>query len=239
MRQTIAFFTYYMKMLMKDKITLMWNVLFPLVLALMGVFSQNVHHMSLTDKQSYIFMFWAFAIVMIYINGIGTQFATIRQHGLLKSFYSLSGKKLPFLIAIILSQIVVGVTTIALLAIVLGTYLDILSFKLLLQLLLYGIIIIPLAPAFLFIAFLPVKSESLTTITSILAIIMFFIAGSTNNRFLGLEWLNPVYFFRKLALGLSNFSINDVSIIAVYIIYIIIGIMSLVKIDINSKSSRT
>lgn len=239
MRQTYAFFKYYFSLMVKDKVTLIWSVSFPLIIALMGYFPQQDRFNHLLDKQTYLFVFWAFALNMIFINGIGTQFATIRQHGLLKTFYSLSGKKSPFIIAIIVAQLILGIGTISLMTIVLGLLMNIFSLELLIHLMIYSMIIIPIAPAFLVISFIPIKAESLTTIVSILTIVMFFIAGNTSNDFFGVEWVNPVYFFRQISLLLTSHSVNLTLFSVVYMIYIAISIFSVFKVNINSKTNRT
>ncbi|MDT0700354.1 hypothetical protein [Staphylococcus chromogenes] len=239
MRQTIAFFKYYFGLMIKDKVTLIWSVFFPLIIALMGYFPQQGHFDTTLEKQTYIYVFWSFALTMIFINGIGTQFATIRQYGLLKSFYSLSGKKYPFIVATILAQLILGIATISIITIVLGTLMKVLTLNLLANLIIYSLLIIPLAPAFLIISFLPIKAESLVTISSILAIIMFFIAGNTNNNFGGLEWINPVYFFREISLMFSNNISNISLLVIVYLIYVALGLFSVLKVNINSKTNRT
>ncbi|MGK4878343.1 hypothetical protein ACSMDP_08380 [Staphylococcus pseudintermedius] len=239
MRQMYAFFKYYFGLMIKDKVTMIWSVFFPLIIALMGYFPQQDSFSNILDKQTYIYVFWAFALNMIFINGIGTQFATIRQYGLLKTFYSLSGKKYPFIIAIVVAQLILGIGTISLITIVLGLFMKILSLDLLVHLMIYSILIIPIAPAFLAISFIPIRAESLTTIASILTIVMFFIAGNTSNNFFGIEWANSVYFFRQMSLLLTSKSVNIVLFSITYILYIIVSVYSVLKVNINSKTNRT
>lgn len=116
----------------------------------------------------------------------------------------------------------------------------IISLTLLLNMIIYLALIIPLAPAFLIIAYIPVRAESLMTIVNILTIALFFIASNTSNNFGGLEWINPIYYFRELSLYISNI-VNNTSlfIYLIYLLYLAIGVFCLFKLDINSKTQRT
>ncbi|MCR1872720.1 hypothetical protein NSA33_06035 [Mammaliicoccus lentus] len=240
MKQTVAFLIYYIKIISKDKITLLWSILFPLVLALLSYLPQKDNFGTLNEKIMYLSIFWSFTLIMIFINGIGAQTSVIRQHGLLKTFYSISGKKYPFLLSIIISQIIMGIIAVTINTVVLGGIMNIISLKLFTNMLLYMIFVIPLTPAFLIIAFVPVKSESLSTIINITTIILFFITGNTSNNFNGLEWINPVYFFMKLSLFISGIHTTAwFPIVVIFPLYLIIGSICLFKLDINSKIQRT
>ncbi|AQM42130.1 hypothetical protein BUY41_07135 [Staphylococcus cohnii] len=240
MRETKAFFIYYSKIVSKDKITLFWSILFPLALGLLSYLPQQESFNTINEKSAYLYIFWAFTTVIIFINGIGSQTSVIRQQGLLRTFFSISGKKFPFLLSIIFSQILVAFFAIVISTITLGSIMGIISLTLLLNMIIYLALIIPLAPAFLIIAYIPVRAESLMTIVNILTIALFFIASNTSNNFGGLEWVNPIYYFKELSLYISNIVTNtSLFIYLIYLLYLAIGIFCLFKLDINSKTQRT
>ena len=85
MRQTLAFFNYYVKMLSKDKISLFWTILFPLVLSLITYLPLQNQFETNTQKLEFLYVYWAFSIVMIFVNGVGSYFATIRQTRFIKN----------------------------------------------------------------------------------------------------------------------------------------------------------
>src|SRR5699024_1452268 len=104
--------------------------------------------------------------------------------------------------------ILVAFFAIVISTITLGSIMGIISLTLLLNMIIYLALIIPLAPAFLIIAYIPVRAESLMTIVNILTIALFFIASNTSNNFGGLEWVNPIYYFKELSLYISNIVTN-------------------------------
>ncbi|WP_278926020.1 hypothetical protein [Staphylococcus auricularis] len=240
MRQTLAFFNYYVKMLSKDKISLFWTILFPLVLSLITYLPFQNQFETNTQKLEFLYVYWAFSIVMIFVNGVGSYFATIRQHVLLKTFFSISGKKHPFVLSIIIAQLIVGLISLTLLTVVMGFILDVFSLRIFINMLLYFIAIVPLAPAFLIIAFIPVKAESVSTILNIITIVLFILTANSSNQFGGFEWLNPLYYFRELSLVIGQIHTHPLlPILSAYAVYLIIGLFSLLKLDINSKVQRT
>lgn len=240
MRETRAFLIYYLKIVSKDKITLFWSVLFPLVLGLLSYLPQQEHFNTINEKASYLYIFWAFTTVIIFINGIGAQTSVIRQQGLLRTFFSISGKKYPFLLSIIFSQVLMASFAIVISTITFGSIMGIVSLNLFLNMISYLILITPLAPTFLIIAYVPLRADSLMTIVNILTIALFFIASNTSNNFGGLEWINPIYYFRELSLYISNIVTNtSLLIYSIYLLYLVVGIFCIFKLDINSKTQRT
>ncbi|WP_231922786.1 hypothetical protein [Mammaliicoccus stepanovicii] len=221
---------------MKDKITLIWILLLPIFLIVINLFVSGEILKSMDQKLTAIALFLSFITMMILLNGIAIEIANIREQGALKSYVMLAGSKYPFLFAIILSQMIVLFISLEVMTILTSLVLNIFSLKLLLYVVIYTILLLPISVIFLAIALLPFKASSLATISSIITIIFYYFS---NSHLYGFEWLNPLYFFRSFGLLiLNNFTDFNGLILLIYVLYFLIGYISLVKLDINSKTIR-
>nr|WP_263313840.1 hypothetical protein [Mammaliicoccus sp. Marseille-Q6498] len=236
MRQIISFFKFNFKTITKDKITFAWTLFFPIFLILINlpVYQESIK--SLDDKHMLLGTFWSFMTILILLNGMAVEIGNIRELGALKSYVMLAGSKYPFIIGIMLTQILIIFFSIEVVTILLSLLLHIFSLKLLLYAHIYTILIVPVSIIFLVVTLLPFKASSVATISTIISIALFYYLDSS---LFGLEWINPLYFLKELGLFIINdFSHFSMMILFIYLLYFVIGFIALVKLDINSKTIR-
>lgn len=236
MNQLNSFLLFNLKSILKDRITLVWTLIFPILLIIINfsVYQNSVK--TIEDKEILLVQFWSFMTIMILLNGIAVEIANIREVGALKSYVMLAGSKYPFILAILVSQILILFISITVISIIFMILFKLFSLKILLYAFIYILLIIPISFIFLVVTSLPFKASSIATISTILSIALFYIV---NMQLFGLEWINPLHFLYKLGelivLGFNHFSMM---IPIIYIFYVVIGLYALLKLDINSKIIR-
>ncbi|WP_436868621.1 hypothetical protein [Mammaliicoccus sciuri] len=236
MNQLNSFLVFNLKSILKDRITLVWTLIFPILMIIINfsVYQNSVK--TIEDKEILLVQFWSFMTIMILLNGIAVEIANIREVGALKSYVMLAGSKYPFILAILVSQILILSISISVISILFMALFKLFSLKILLYAFIYILLIIPISFIFLVVTSLPFKASSIATISTILSIALFYIV---NMQLFGLEWINPLHFLYKLGelivLGFNHFSMM---IPIIYIFYVVIGLYALLKLDINSKIIR-
>lgn len=236
MNQLNSFLVFNLKSMLKDRITLVWTLIFPILLIIINfsVYQNSVK--TIEDKEILLVQFWSFMTIMILLNGIAVEIANIREVGALKSYVMLAGSKYPFILAILVSQILILFISITVISIIFMILFKLFSLKILLYAFIYILLIIPISFIFLVVTSLPFKASSIATISTILSIALFYIV---NMQLFGLEWINPLHFLYKLGelivLGFNHFSMM---IPIIYIFYVVIGLYALLKLNINSKIIR-
>lgn len=236
MNQLNSFLIFNLKSILKDRITLVWMLIFPILMIIINfsVYQNSVK--TIEDKEILLVQFWSFMTIMILLNGIAVEIANIREVGALKSYVMLAGSKYPFILAILVSQILILSISISVISILFMALFKLFSLKILLYAFIYILLIIPISFIFLVVTSLPFKASSIATISTILSIALFYIV---NMQLFGLEWINPLHFLYKLGelivLGFNHFSMM---IPIIYIFYVVIGLYALLKLDINSKIIR-
>ncbi|MCE4979963.1 MULTISPECIES: hypothetical protein [Mammaliicoccus] len=236
MNQLNSFLIFNLKSILKDRITLVWTLIFPILMIIINfsVYQNSVK--TIEDKEILLVQFWSFMTIMILLNGIAVEIANIREVGALKSYVMLAGSKYPFILAILVSQILILSISISVISILFMALFKLFSLKILLYAFIYILLIIPISFIFLVVTSLPFKASSIATISTILSIALFYIV---NMQLFGLEWINPLHFLYKLGelivLGFNHFSMM---IPIIYIFYVVIGLYALLKLDINSKIIR-
>lgn len=236
MNQLNSFLVFNLKSMLKDRITLVWTLIFPILLIIINfsVYQNSVK--TIEDKEILLVQFWSFMTIMILLNGIAVEIANIREVGALKSYVMLAGSKYPFILAILVSQILILFISITVISIIFMILFKLFSLKILLYAFIYILLIIPISFIFLVVTSLPFKASSIATISTILSIALFYIV---NMQLFGLEWINPLHFLYKLGelivLGFNHFSMM---IPIIYVLYVVIGLYALIKLDINSKIIR-
>lgn len=236
MNQLNSFLIFNLKSILKDRITLVWTLIFPILMIIINfsVYQNSVK--TIEDKEILLVQFWSFMTIMILLNGIAVEIANIREVGALKSYVMLAGSKYPFILAILVSQILILSISISVISILFMALFKLFSLKILLYAFIYILLIIPISFIFLVVTSLPFKASSIATISTILSIALFYIV---NMQLFGLEWINPLQFLYKLGelivLGFNHFSMM---IPIIYIFYVVIGLYALLKLDINSKIIR-
>ena len=236
MNQLNSFLVFNLKSILKDRITLVWTLIFPILMIIINfsVYQNSVK--TIEDKEILLVQFWSFMTIMILLNGIAVEIANIREVGALKSYVMLAGSKYPFILAILVSQILILSISISVISILFMALFKLFSLKILLYAFIYILLIIPISFIFLVVTSLPFKASSIATISTILSIALFYIV---NMQLFGLEWINPLHFLYKLGelivLGFNHFSMM---IPIIYVLYVVIGLYALLKLDINSKIIR-
>ncbi|MEB6300434.1 hypothetical protein MXM75_03375 [Mammaliicoccus sciuri] len=236
MNQLNSFLIFNLKSILKDRITLVWTLIFPILMIIINfsVYQNSVK--TIEDKEILLVQFWSFMTIMILLNGIAVEIANIREVGALKSYVMLAGSKYPFILAILVSQILILSISISVISILFMALFKLFSLKILLYAFIYILLIIPISFIFLVVTSLPFKASSIATISTILSIALFYIV---NMQLFGLEWINPLHFLYKLGelivLGFNHFSMM---IPIIYVLYVVIGLYALIKLDINSKIIR-
>ncbi|MCD8836066.1 hypothetical protein [Mammaliicoccus sciuri] len=236
MNQLNSFLVFNLKSILKDRITLVWTLIFPILMIIINfsVYQNSVK--TIEDKEILLVQFWSFMTILILLNGIAVEIANIREVGALKSYVMLAGSKYPFILAILVSQILILSISISVISVLFMALFKLFSLKILLYAFIYILLIIPISFIFLVVTSLPFKASSIATISTILSIALFYIV---NMQLFGLEWINPLHFLYKLGelivLGFNHFSMM---IPIIYVLYVVIGLYALLKLDINSKIIR-
>ena len=236
MNQLNSVLVFNLKSILKDRITLVWTLIFPILMIIINfsVYQNSVK--TIEDKEILLVQFWSFMTILILLNGIAVEIANIREVGALKSYVMLAGSKYPFILAILVSQILILSISISVISILFMALFKLFSLKILLYAFIYILLIIPISFIFLVVTSLPFKASSIATISTILSIALFYIV---NMQLFGLEWINPLHFLYKLGelivLGFNHFSMI---IPIIYVLYVVIGLYALLKLDINSKIIR-
>ncbi|MGY0684435.1 hypothetical protein ACW7DJ_07320 [Mammaliicoccus sciuri] len=236
MNQLNSFLIFNLKSILKDRITLVWTLIFPILLIIINFSIYQNSVKTIEDKEILLVQFWSFMTIMVLLNGIAVEIANIREIGALKSYVMLAGSKYPFILAILVSQILILSISITVISIIFMILFKLFSLKILLYAFIYILLIIPISFVFLVVTSLPYKASSIATISTILSIALFYIV---NMQLFGLEWINPLHFLYKLGelivLGFNHFSMM---IPIIYVLYVVIGLYALIKLDINSKIIR-
>ncbi|MCD8818198.1 hypothetical protein [Mammaliicoccus sciuri] len=236
MNQLNSFLVFNLKSMLKDRITLVWTLIFPILLIIINFSIYQNSVKTIEDKEILLVQFWSFMTIMILLNGIAVEIANIREVGALKSYVMLAGSKYPFILAILVSQILILFISITVISIIFMILFKLFSLKILLYAFIYILLIVPISFIFLVVTSLPFKASSIATISTILSIALFYIV---NMQLFGLEWINPLHFLYKLGelivLGFNHFSMM---IPIIYVLYVVIGLYALIKLDINSKIIR-
>lgn len=236
MNQLNSFLVFNLKSMLKDRITLVWTLIFPILLIIINFSIYQNSVKTIEDKEILLVQFWSFMTIMILLNGIAVEIANIREVGALKSYVMLAGSKYPFILAILVSQILILSISITVISIIFMILFKLFSLKILLYAFIYILLIVPISFVFLVVTSLPFKASSIATISTILSIALFYIV---NMQLFGLEWINPLHFLYKLGelivLGFNHFSMM---IPIIYVLYVVIGLYALIKLDINSKIIR-
>ncbi len=236
MNQLNSFLVFNLKSMLKDRITLVWTLIFPILLIIINFSIYQNSVKTIEDKEILLVQFWSFMSIMILLNGIAVEIANIREVGALKSYVMLAGSKYPFILAILVSQILILFISITVITILFTILFKLFSLKILLYAFIYILLIVPISFIFLVVTSLPFKASSIATISTILSIALFYIV---NMQLFGLEWINPLHFLYKLGelivLGFNHFSMM---IPIIYVLYVVIGLYALIKLDINSKIIR-
>ncbi len=212
----IAYVKLNIKSLLKDKISFIWSIFFPLI-----IFYLNYKNIN----QAQLVYWWEYMIICSFVYGIGIYIVELRENGCLKTYFSIKNSKTLFFLGNLFTQIIFCIISLEIFNAIIATlkgynFIIISSISFLLI-----ILSIPLAFASLLLS-LPCKisSQSVKTIFTILTTLLLF--GSKN-----------IYINKLSILSLYYKIINDTNRISI-LIYIILSAFSIL-IGINSLSKLT
>ena len=86
------------KMLLKDKISLLWSITLPLITFFMN-------HSNVTSEWDMIF-WWVYIIICAYVYGIGIYALHLKEYGSLKTIFSINNSPWCFFLGNLLTQII-------------------------------------------------------------------------------------------------------------------------------------
>ncbi|WP_046216343.1 hypothetical protein [Paenibacillus wulumuqiensis] len=256
LRQRIRILSEYIrlfaKMLISNKFSLGWYLLFPNILFFFSHYSWLVSSPAPELFYLHTSVFAAYIIFLLSIDG-PLNLIRLRENGALKVFKFISGSKYTVILSQLVTQFAAVLIAMLLFATLVGTLIlphfsDIFLFMAVM--LVACIIVTPaLSLFFIWLLLLRVKQESLFTMVSILLLLFFLI--STNDFTLP-GWLgtltlfvNPFEVARQIMYMLSNELIHTsmpvhhpLLILIILLVYIIVGFMSMRAISVTSVAGR-
>lgn len=241
------------KMIISNKFSLIWYLLFPNVLFFFS------HYNWLADSPT-VDLFYVqtsvFAAYIVFLLSIDASMNLIRlrENGALKVFRFISGSRYTIVIAQVLTQMIAMLMAVLLFALIVGMLIlhnvqDTLLFASVL--LLTCLIAAPaLSLFFMWLLLLRVKQESLFTTVSVLILLFFLISA---NNFMLPGWLNTIALFinplemvRQIIYSISNALIHIsmpahylLLLVIIWVVYVVIGLLSIRAMRVSSAAQRT
>lgn len=99
-----AYFNINLKILLKDKLTLLWSICFPTILLLL-----NYKDISRINELIY---WWVYMAITAFIYGIGLHGLDVKESGALKTMFSIKKTPVEFFLANLITQVIYCLTTI-------------------------------------------------------------------------------------------------------------------------------
>ena len=239
MNQIKSYLRLYLKIMLKDKVPLLWTIGLPLGIALLYGPREELNQ---SDFLLFISFFWVYIILSIYLNGIGLQLSRMREHGLMKTYIMISGNKFTFVIAVIMAQVIFAFVSLVVFTSVVTIIYGYLSVEMLLMPILLLIASLPFAIASTVITLLPIKISSMSTLANILLFPLFLLARELPDHFL--SYLNPFFALEQNALWIINvvtsldIKFNIALTLIATLIYFVIGFVSIKKLNLVSLVTR-
>lgn len=237
MRKIYGFVVLYLKMLFLEKISLVWSIIFPLIIALVVTRNMSIN----TEERllEVISMFWAYIIIISLLNGVGLQLARLREDNLLKTYTLIAGSKIPIVLGTIITQVCFIVVCI----IVFNIGISLLSSAHLIAIIwvpiLATFLLIPFSMMSILLAIFPIQTKNISTLLNIGVSILFIMSinGSLpfNSYFLA---INPMYLVSSICQSLINGEMISIAALSVVIIQLIIGIIAINKLSLVSNIQR-
>lgn len=250
MRQIYGMFILNIKILLSEKIVLLWTTILPIIIFVMSANRSSLENFN--DQHTFIAYFWSFIILSTFFNGVGIHIMKLRDLGLLKTYTLISGNKRNIVFGIILSQLIISALSIMIFSIVVTLIYQIDVFTLTLAgMTLLLCIFIPISIISLILTIIPIRHTSLSTILNILLYILFIMSLNHTNIALDtiggvLNIFNPFNFILDVnILILSFMNVSDtISTLNYYNFYSIVilcllGIISYKKLNLVSMEYRS
>ena len=222
-----AYFRLNLKMLLNDKLSFLWSVIFPIGFILSGNY-QVVKPIQLGGYYAYI-IFYAY-VVQLVVDCIYS-----RNSGNLKVYFSIKDTRLEFFLANLLNQMLFSFLSITAINVVAAIYYKI-DF---LETMKYGIVLIItcIPVAFLFFAMTLIKNISYKTLSTILTIITAVFAMMMPHIFsVSINYINPMIYMTLIIWIDSLKGVLIYTIAAV--ICVTIGLVSISKYNAMSNEVR-
>lgn len=213
------------KMLLKDKIPLLWSIALPLI-----TFFMNYNIVSTEWDMTY---WWVYIIVCSYIYGVGVYALQLKEQGSLKTIFSINKSPGCFFLGNLFTQIIFSLVSVNLLNVVVVIVRDLSFFKLFFYSLATIIISIPVA--FFGYNLTLIKKIHANTINSIFTMLIFglFILLNTDMK---LNYYNPLAFMANMIIERSLKNIGYYLMFSILVITI--SVYSIVKFEPISNERR-
>ena len=213
------------KMLLKDKISLLWSITLPLITFFMN-------HSSVTSEWDMIF-WWVYIIICAYVYGIGIYALHLKEYGSLKTIFSINNSPWCFFLGNLLTQIIFSFICVNFLNLVVVMLLPLSFFKLLLYSTISIIICIPFA--FLGYNLTLLKKVHSNTVQSIFTMAIFglFVLLNTDSSF---NKYNPLYAVANIILK-NDRAGNTIYFISSVLI-IVVSLYAVIKFEPTSNERR-
>lgn len=167
MTPVIAYYKYNIKVLLQDKLPLIWSIVVPSIFLF---FNKNSIQTELDLR-----FWWAYIIITSYLYGIGLYSMTMKESGTLKTLFSICYQPFSFFYGNLLTQITYCIFCLSLFDIGAILYLKLSWLTVLSYSLIYIIILIPVAFfSMLFTLFKKIHVNSLSSLTNIILMVFFF-----------------------------------------------------------------
>ncbi|MBM7633168.1 hypothetical protein [Geomicrobium sediminis] len=220
-----AYYILNMKILLKEKLPLLWSTALPVIfLFINGQYVQDTMFLN---------YFWAIIIFACYIFGVGLQAVRLREAGLLKTYFSMNPSRMLFFISLVLTQMTSAFISMVILNSIAALFFPV-SFV---EAMLYSTLLIFLAlpVAFLSANLTMLHKSSYQTLSTVIAII-FFISLFTLTFEHMINYVNPLVYLSQILFMQGAFE---------YLVYvigsalcIITGVYSLRNYRVNSIMRR-
>lgn len=253
MKLTLAYFKTFNKIIFFEKIPFLYSIAFPTCLFLFNNFDA-LTSTSWTTSQLILQTanYVAYIIVSVTINGIGIQLINFRESGFLKTYTMISGGDKRYgVIGLLLSELLFGYCGVLIFGLVISLFnLKNIALLLILYTLAY---LIAATPVFLLSIALGTLALRINTIVTLVNIGLFAMIGISAVRvdthsLLGefAYGLNPIDFVSQVLL-LVNQTIHNLAavefyqaaaVLALLIIFVTIGIVSIPRVQLNSVNMR-
>nr|WP_288825077.1 hypothetical protein [uncultured Clostridium sp.] len=216
MQIILSYYKYNIKILLQDKLPLIWSILIPFVFLLFNNDSIN----NALDLRYW----WAYIIVTSYIYGVGIYSMTLKESGVLKTLFSINYQPFGFFMGNLLTQITYCITCVGIFNIFSTVYLKLY----IIDVFVYSLLIILLSIPIAFLSMIITLSKkihvnSLSAIINILMMIFFFSMSYDTP----LNKINPLLYYSNLITLNSRESLIIYVIISLF--FVIIGSVCIKK----------
>lgn len=225
MNRILAYYKLNIKILIQDKIPLLWSIVVPSIFLFLN---KNLIHDPLELR-----FWWAYIIINSYLLGVGLTIMRMKETGTLKTLFSISRQPFLFFFGNLLTQITFCFLSISVFDLIAIILINLPIATLFLSS--YIIIILSIPVAFLgmlLTLFHKVHVNSLTTILNM--ILLVFLLGMNVPGVL--QKINPIFYFANLTVMKSSTEL--IEYVSVSILFILIGVVCIRKFSVIPVDKR-